>query len=153
MNRFIHIAIEEAKKGIEAGHGGPFGAVIVRDGEIIAQGHNEVIKSNDPTAHAEMMAIRKASQKLQDFSLKGCILYVTSEPCPMCFSAIHWAHIDRVVYCNTKADAAAIGFDDAFISEIILGRIPDPILFEYEPNNACKALYQKWYEDPKKVLY
>ncbi|RRS30126.1 MAG: cytosine deaminase [Epsilonproteobacteria bacterium (ex Lamellibrachia satsuma)] len=153
MNSFMKTAIDEAKKGIEAGHGGPFGAVIVYNGKIIAQGHNEVVKNNDPTAHAEMIVIRKAAQKLQNFLLKGCTLYVTGEPCPMCFSAIHWAHMDRVVYCNTKADAAAIGFDDAFITEIILGKSPDPILFERHSDDTCKILFLRWFEDPKKVLY
>ncbi len=147
------LAFGEAKKGIEAGHGGPFGCVIVKDGEVIARGHNEVARTNDPTAHAEIVTIRRASQKLESFSLAGCILYVTGEPCPMCFSAIHWARIDKVVYCNTKADAAAIGFDDAFITEIILGEKPDPIPFVHRPDDACRALFRQWYDDPEKVPY
>ncbi len=146
-------AWEEAKKGIEAGDGGPFGAVIVKEGKVIARGHNEVVKSNDPTAHAEIMAIRRASAILKDFSLKGCTLYVTGEPCPMCFSAIHWAHIDTVYYCNTKKDAAAIGFDDQFISEIILGKKKDPISFVHTPNEACHILFTQWYEDPDRTDY
>ena len=146
-------AWQEAKIGIEAGDGGPFGAVIVKEGEIIAKAHNEVIKHYDPTAHAEMVAIRKASQRLQNFSLEGCELYVTGEPCPMCFSAIHWAHIDRVYYCNTKADAADIGFDDSLINEIILENTPDPITFEHKPDEACKRLLRQWYDDPGKILY
>ena len=146
-------AWEEAKKGIEAGDGGPFGAVIVKEGKVIARGHNEVVKSNDPTAHAEIMAIRQASAILKDFSLKGCTLYVTGEPCPMCFSAIHWAHIDKVYYCNTKKDAAAIGFDDQFISEIILGKKKDPISFVHTPNEACHILFTQWYEDPDRTDY
>jgi len=153
MDQYMQAAIEEAKRGIEAGDGGPFGAVIVKEGIIIARGHNEVVKQNDPTAHAEMVAIRKASQKLQRFSLKGCELYVTGEPCPMCFSAIHWAHIDRVYYCNTKADAAEIGFDDSRITEIILGRAPDPIPFIHKPDDACHALFLQWYDDPDKIPY
>ena len=89
MNKFMEEAFREAQKGIAAGDGGPFGAVIVKDGEIIARGHNEVVKTNDPTSHAEMSAIRNASSRLQNFKLEGCTLYVTGEPCPMCFSAIH----------------------------------------------------------------
>jgi len=146
-------AFSEAEKGIAAGDGGPFGAVIVKEGKIIARGHNEVIKSNDPTAHAEMVAIRKASSYLQSFILEGCTLYVTGEPCPMCFSAIHWAHIDKVYYCNTKKDAAEIGFDDAFITEIIEGKKRDPISFVHMPNTACKILFSQWYDDPDKIPY
>lgn len=149
----MQAAWEEAKRGIEAGDGGPFGAVIVKDGEIIARGHNEVIKTNDPTAHAEMVVIRRASDKLQNFSLEGCELYTTGEPCPMCFSAIHWAHLDRVVYCNTKADAAAIGFDDTLITEIILEKVPDPITFKHKPDDSCKKLFRQWYDDPDRVPY
>ena len=153
MDRWMQTAWEEAKKGIEAGDGGPFGAVVVKEGEIIASGHNEVVKTNDPTAHAEMVAIRKATAALQNFSLKGCDLYVTGEPCPMCFSAIHWAHLDRVYYCNTKADAAKIGFDDSLITEIILGKVSDPIPFKHKPDNSCKKLFRQWYDDPDKVPY
>jgi guanine deaminase len=149
----MQAAWQEAKKGIEAGHGGPFGAVIVKEGEIIASGHNEVIKTNDPTAHAEMVVIRRASRALGRFSLEDCELYVTGEPCPMCFSAIHWAHLDRIYYCNTKADAAAIGFDDAFITEIIEGKRPDPITFEHRPDDACHTLFKQWYDNPDKVPY
>ncbi|SFV69345.1 Guanine deaminase [hydrothermal vent metagenome] len=153
MDHFMHAAMEEAKKGIKAGDGGPFGAVIVKEGKIIAAAHNEVIKSNDPTAHAEIMAIRKASSTLRRFSLEGCTLYVTGEPCPMCFSAIHWAHIDKVYYCNTKADAAKIGFDDSLITQIILGKQKDPISFIHTPNQLCQALFTQWYEAPDKVPY
>ena len=146
-------AFAEAKKGIENGDGGPFGAVLVKDGKIIARGHNEVIKHNDPTAHAEMVTIRKASSQLENFSLEGTTLYVTGEPCPMCFSAIHWAHIEKVYYCNTKMDAAEIGFDDAFITEIIEGKKEDPVSFTHLPDEACKTLFKAWYDDPKKMPY
>ena len=149
----MQAAWEEAKRGIEAKDGGPFGAVIVKEGEIIARGHNEVIKTNDPTAHAEIVAIRRATAKLQNFSLEGCELYVTGEPCPMCFSAIHWAHLDRVYYCNTKSDAAAIGFDDTLITEIILEKVPDPITFKHKPDDLCKKLFRQWYDDPDRVPY
>ncbi|OQX50426.1 MAG: tRNA-specific adenosine deaminase [Epsilonproteobacteria bacterium 4484_20] len=153
MTGFMQEAFAEAQKGIEAGDGGPFGAVIVKNGRIIARGHNEVVKSNDPTAHAEMIAIRNASAKLGSFRLEGCTLYVTGEPCPMCFSAIHWAHIEKVCYCNTKEDAAKIGFDDAFITEIIEGRREDPVSFIHMPDRACKRLFSQWYDDPEKIPY
>jgi len=153
MTHFMYEAFKEAKKGIEAGHGGPFGAVLVKEGKIIARGHNEVIKSNDPTAHAEMVTIRKASQILNNFSLTGCTLYVTGEPCPMCFSAIHWAHIEKVYYCNTKQEAEKIGFDDTFISEIIEGKREDPISFIHTPHPLCKTLFLEWYDNPDKIPY
>ena len=153
MNLFMQAAYKEAEKGMLVGDGGPFGAVIIKDGEIIARGHNEVVKHNDPTAHAEMVVIRKASALLQTFDLTGCVLYVTGEPCPMCFSAIHWAHIDTVYYCNTKEDAAEIGFDDTYITEIILGKVEDPVSFVHLPNKQCKQLFRQWYDTPDKIPY
>jgi guanine deaminase len=151
--KYLQIAIEEARKGVEAGHGGPFGAVIVHQDEIIATAHNEVVLRNDPTAHAEILAIREAGKRLERFHLRGCILYCTGEPCPMCFSAIHWAHLNRVIYCNTKQDAAAIGFDDALITEIIRGERPDPIPFLHRPVPSCTHLLKRWEEKEDKVLY
>ena len=149
----MQAALEEAQKGIEKGEGGPFGAVIVKDGKIIARGHNEVVGSNDPTAHAEMVAIRKASALLKSFKLEGCELYATGEPCPMCFSAIQWAHIDKVYYCNTKADAAKIGFDDTFITQIIRGEVDNPIPFIHTPHTVCGELLTQWFEKPDKIPY
>ena len=112
MNKFMEMAIEEAKLGIVEGHGGPFGCVIVKDGVVVGKGHNEVIKNNDPTCHGEMMAIHDACKNLKTFNLKGCELYTTGEPCPMCFSAILWANIDKVYYgCNIN-DTENIGFRD-----------------------------------------
>ncbi|WP_456404193.1 nucleoside deaminase [Hydrogenimonas sp.] len=149
----MKIARREAEKGIEAGDGGPFGAVIVKDGKVIARGHNMVVKTNDPTAHAEIVAIRRASKKLGSFHLEGCILYVTGEPCPMCFAAIHWARIENVVYCNTKEEAAAIGFDDSLIDEIVKGKREDPVSFVHLPSKECRDLFRRWYENPQRVLY
>ena len=150
---YLRLAIEEARKGVEANHGGPFGAVIVHEGEIIAAAHNEVLLRNDPTAHAEILAIRIAGEKLGRFHLEDCELYCTGEPCPMCFSAIHWAHLDLVVYCNTKAEAAAIGFDDAFITEIIRGNRPDPIPFAKQEIPGCKSILKLWDEKEDKIPY
>ena len=112
MNRYMKSAIREAYRGIESGHGGPFGAVIVKDGRIVAKGHNEVLKNRDATCHGEVMAIRRASKKLGTHNLKGCELYTTAEPCPMCLGAIMWANIDKVYFgCNIN-DTDKIGFRD-----------------------------------------
>ena len=110
MRRAIACSCENIKLG-----GGPFGAVIVKDGKIIAEGANKVTINNDPTAHAEVMAIRNAAKNLNDFNLSGCEIYTSCEPCPMCLSAIYWARIDKIWYANTKTDAKNIGFDDSFI--------------------------------------
>jgi len=112
-------AIELSLTNMLAGRGGPFGAVIVKDGQIIARGFNQVTSTNDPTCHAEVDAIRKACQALGSHQLDGCDLYTSCEPCPMCLGAIYWARPARVFYANTKADAAAIGFDDQFIYDEI----------------------------------
>jgi guanine deaminase len=112
---FMQQAIALATESVESGRGGPFGAVIVRDGEVIATGSNLVTANNDPTAHAEVVAIRNACAKLGDFVLKGCEIYTSCEPCPMCLAAIYWARLDGIYYGSTAADAAEAGFDDAFL--------------------------------------
>lgn len=113
---FLRQAIHLAEASVRNG-GGPFGAVIVKDGEIVGRGHNRVTLDNDPTAHAEVQAIRDACQHLGTFSLEGCTLYVNCEPCPMCMAACYWAHLDEVIYAADAADAAKIGFDDVLIRE------------------------------------
>jgi tRNA(Arg) A34 adenosine deaminase TadA len=113
--RFMRIAIELSEQNVKGVAGGPFGAVIVKDGQIIAKSANKVVQQNDPTAHAEVSAIRLACQELGTYNLEGCVIYTSCEPCPMCLGAIYWAHIDKIYYGNTKADAADIGFDDHFI--------------------------------------
>ncbi len=112
---FMQQAIELATENALSGRGGPFGAVIVRNGEVIATGANQVTTTNDPTAHAEVVVIRAACAKLASFSLKGCEIYTSCEPCPMCLAAVYWARLDAIFYGNTAADAAAAGFDDAFL--------------------------------------
>ena len=114
---FMREAIRLSITNMQAGHGGPFGAVVVKDGQIIARGFNQVTSTHDPTCHAEVDAIRKACRALGTFQLDGCDLYTSCEPCPMCLGAIYWARPRLVFYGNTKADAAAIGFDDQFIYE------------------------------------
>ncbi len=113
---FLRQAIQLAEASLRSG-GGPFGAVIVKDGEIVGRGHNRVTLDNDPTAHAEVQAIRDACQHLATFSLEGCTLYVNCEPCPMCMAACYWAHLDKVVYAADASDAAKIGFDDVLVRE------------------------------------
>ena len=114
-NKYMQLAIDLAKENVKKGFGGPFGAVIVKDGEVIAQAANSVTSTNDPTAHAEVNAIRQACKKLNTFNLSGCEIYASCEPCPMCLSAIYWARIDKVYVAATKKDAAEAGFDDEFI--------------------------------------
>ena len=111
MARAIQLSIEN----VQSGRGGPFGAVIVKDGQIIAEGANRVTSTNDPTAHAEILAIRQACEKLGAFELKDCELYTSCEPCPMCLGAIYWARLERIYFANTAHDAEKIGFDDSFI--------------------------------------
>ena len=113
MNKWMKIAYNEATQGMLNGDGGPFGAVIVKDNKIIASAHNQVLKTKDPTAHAEINAIREASKKLNNFNLSGATLYTTCQPCPMCLGAIFWARIDTVYYGATKEDAQKGGFDDS----------------------------------------
>src|SRR6202140_4752318 len=111
MRRAIALSLDM----VRSGKGGPFGAVVVRDGKIIAEGFNQVTSSNDPTAHAEVVAIRLACQALEKFDLTGCEIYTSCEPCPMCLSAIYWARLDRIYFANGRADAAAVGFRDDFL--------------------------------------
>src|ERR1700739_611172 len=144
MARAIELSIEN----VRSGKGGPFAAVVVRDGAIIAEGVNQVTSTNDPTAHAEVMAIREACRKLADFELKDCELYTTCEPCPMCLGAIYWARPLRVYFGNTAQDAARIGFDDAFIYDELRQpldrrRIPMIPLMRDEAQQAFHAWQQK----------
>jgi len=141
---FMEAAIELSKESIANG-GGPFGAVVVRNNRIIAKGSNRVTQSSDPTAHAEVVAIREACKQLQDFQLPDCVLYTSCEPCPMCLGAIYWARPKLIFFANTKADAAAIGFDDAFIYEEIQTAPKErfiPML--HVENEAAKKVFQSW---------
>ncbi|WP_074714925.1 nucleoside deaminase [Ruminococcus flavefaciens] len=117
MDKFMKIAIDEARTGITAGHGGPFGCVIVRDGKVVGRGHNEVIKQNDPTCHGEVTAIRDACKNLGTYDLSGCELYTTAEPCPMCRGAIMWSNIRKVYFGCNIADTDSIGFRDKVFYE------------------------------------
>lgn len=116
---YMKAAVELSRQGMDQGNGGPFGAVVVKAGKIIGKGYNRVLSDHDPTAHAEIVAIREACNHLQAFQLQGCEIYASCEPCPMCLSAIYWAGVDKIYYANTRDDAKEIGFADAFIYEEI----------------------------------
>ncbi len=152
--RLMRAAVDEALAGLAGGDGGPFGAVVVRDGVVIARGHNQVVGNADPTAHAEVQAIRAACRQLGTFDLSGCEIYATCEPCPMCFAAIHWARLDRVVYGATRADAAAVGFDDAAIYDVLAGsREPAFTVLPSVEADACRTLMEKWHADEGRIPY
>ncbi len=112
---FMRAAVELARTGVDSNEGGPFGAIIVNDGQIVGQGYNQVLSTKDPTAHAEIVAIRAAADRLGSFHLTNCVLYTTCEPCPMCLAASYWARVETIIYALTRADAAAMGFSDAWI--------------------------------------
>lgn len=117
--KFMRMAIQLSEQNVEQRLGGPFGAVIVKDGMVVARSANRVVPQKDPTAHAEIAVIRLACKELDTHNLEGCVIYTSCEPCPMCLGAIYWAHLDHIYYANTKADAAAIGFDDQLIYDEI----------------------------------
>lgn len=147
-------AIDLSRQNVESGSGGPFGAVIVKDGKIIGEGFNEVTSANDPTAHAEVVAIRKACQSLSHFDLKGSVIYSSCEPCPMCLSAIYWARIDKIYFANTKKDAAKILFDDDFIYK----EIPKPhsdrsIPMHQIMRDEALTVFEIWHAKVDKIHY
>ena len=147
-------AIDLSLTSVRSGKGGPFGAVIVKDGKVIAKAHNQVTTTNDPTAHAEIVAIREACKVLGDFQLTGCELYTSCEPCPMCLGAIYWARLDKVYYANTKSDAADIDFDDKFIYDELdtpIGERKMPMI-QMMREDALVA-FQEWLEKVDKVEY
>ena len=143
-----------ADKGMRSGEGGPFGAVVVKNGEIIGRGWNRVLVSNDPTAHAEINAIREACSKLNSFQLDGCEIYTTCEPCPMCLGAIYWARPEKVFFASNRLDAAAIGFDDQFIYyEINIPFENRSIPLIQEDCEAAKKLFNDWTSMDNKSMY
>ena len=151
---FMRAAIRLSFQMMRRGAGGPFGAVVVKGGKIIGRGWNQVTSGNDPTAHAEIVAIRAACKRLKTFHLDGCELYTSCEPCPMCLSAIYWAHIDKIYYGNTRRDAAKIAFDDALIYREValpIGRRRLPMKQLLRPE-ALKA-FAEWQRKPDKVVY
>lgn len=150
MKRAIELAIEN----VRAGRGGPFAAVVVRDGKIIAEGSNLVTSTNDPTAHAEVVAIRAACVALNDFQLTGCDFYTSCEPCPMCMGALYWARPARIFYAGTAQDAAAVGFDDSFIYQELRASIGERKIQMTQLMRAeAQAAFRTWAEKPDKIKY
>lgn len=153
MNKYMEIANENAKKGIEKKQGGPFGAVIVdKEGNIISNGNNKVLLNNDPTAHAEIVAIRNACEKLGTYDLNGCVLYTSCEPCPMCLSAAIWANIKKIYYGCTKEDANSIGFRDDIIYEFLKGENKSLVDLENIDRDECIKVFEK-YNKENGVIY
>lgn len=151
---FMRTAIALALQGMRTGQGGPFGAVIVKNGEIIATGCNQVTSTHDPTAHAEVVAIRNACKVLRTWQLNGCELYTSCEPCPMCLGAIYWARPDRVFYASTKADAAAIDFDDQFIyDELAVPMAKRQIPMMQLLRDEALVAFQEWAAKVDRVSY
>ncbi|MEI6753793.1 MAG: nucleoside deaminase [Paludibacter sp.] len=152
-DKFMRKAIALSVANINNG-GGPFGAVIVKDGKIVSTGVNCVTANNDPTAHAEVNAIRKAAKKLGTFDLAGCEIYTSCEPCPMCLGAVYWAHLDKMYYGNTKTDAKNIGFDDSFIYDEIELKLSERRLKSIQklPEEAIKA-FEAWANSSDKIEY
>jgi guanine deaminase len=153
-NPFMARAIQLSIENVDSGRGGPFGAVIVKDSNIIAEGTNQVTLTNDPTAHAELLAIREACKKLRVFALEGCEIYASCEPCPMCLGAIYWARLSRVYFANAEADASRIGFDDSLIYRALtqpqsLRKIPMIQIMSEE----ALAAFQAWENKPDKIKY
>src|SRR6201981_3939371 len=153
-NAFMTRAIQLSIEAVQSGRGGPFGAVIVNQGKIVAEAANQVTSTNDPTAHAEVLAIRRACEVLGCFELKDCELYTSCEPCPMCLGAIYWARVDRVYYGSVAADAAQAGFDDSFIYR----EIEQPFSARKIPmaqmmREQALAGFRAWLEKPNKIPY
>ncbi|HEY4110372.1 nucleoside deaminase [Puia sp.] len=152
--QFLRQAIDLAREGVEGGKGGPFGCVIVKDGVVVGKGCNGVTSTNDPTAHAEVVAIRNACRRLGDYQLTDCDVYTSCEPCPMCLGALYWARPRRVIYAATRHEAAEAGFDDAFIyREIGLEGGERKIPFVHQPVEAATELFGLWRVMGDKKLY
>ena len=151
---WLEHAIALSRQHMQANDGGPFGAVIVRNDQLIAEGYNCVTSSFDPTAHAEIVAIRRACEKLQSFDLSGCVLYSSCEPCPMCLGATYWSRVDALYFANTRHDAAAINFDDALIyRELQLDPHARKLPTFHRPHPNAKAVFDEWMNKSDKIRY
>ncbi len=153
-NPFMARAIQLSLENVTSGRGGPFGAIVVKDGAIVAEATNQVTASNDPTAHAEILAIRHACQRLGTFDLDGCEIYSSCEPCPMCLGAIYWARLSRVYFANSDSDASRAGFDDSFIYR----ELAQPIAQRKIPmiqmmREEALAAFRAWEKNPNKIDY
>ena len=150
MREAIRLSIQMMRRG----KGGPFGAVVVRNGKVVGRGSNQVTSTNDPTAHAEILAIREACKRLKTFQLDDCELYTSCEPCPMCLSAIYWARLGRVFYANTRQDAARIDFDDEFIyREVALPIGKRTLKMKQLLHDEALAAFAEWQQKPDRILY
>jgi tRNA(Arg) A34 adenosine deaminase TadA len=152
----VHLAraVALSREHMHAGAGGPFGSIVVRDGAVIGEGWNQVTSTNDPTAHAEVVAIRRACQAIASFSLEGATLYASCEPCPMCLASAYWARVSRIVFANTREEAAAIGFDD----QLLYDEIPKPLEQRlvptiHAPHEDAKAVFAAWLRKADKIAY
>ncbi len=150
----MHEAVRLSRRHMDLGHGGPFGCVVVKEGQIVGRGWNSVLIQNDPTAHAEVMAIRDACTRLQTYQLTGCDIFTSCEPCPMCMGAIYWSRPDRVFYANTRQDAADCGFDDSFIYEELKLPVSDRTIpmMEMDKREAIQV-FREWMEKPDREQY
>jgi tRNA(Arg) A34 adenosine deaminase TadA len=155
MNEFMDVAIDLSDDNFEKNYGGPFGACIVKDNKIIGKGINRVIKNNDPTAHAEVEAIREACKTINSYDLSGCELYTSCYPCPMCLSAIIWSNIKKVYYANTKEDARDIGFRDDYIYDFIKKGMSDKNILDLQELNREEAIkvFEEYKKDKEKIEY
>ena len=157
QTKFMQRVLELSQQGMQSGHGGPFGCVIVKDGIVVGEAHNEVLSNNDPTAHAELLAVRRASASLETFNLRGCELYTNGAPCCMCMSSMLWARVDRVYYVLSMDDSRAIGLgDEPFYEE--LARPLDqrqiiPMIQEPELRDEARAVYEFWVKKPDKIQF
>jgi guanine deaminase len=153
-NSFMARAIQLSIENVRSGRGGPFGTVVVKDGAIISEATNQVTATNDPTAHAEVLAIRNACKKLGVFDLQGCEIYTSCEPCPMCLGAIYWARLTRVYFANTAADASKVGFDDSAIyREIAQPHAKRQIPMIQMMRKDALAAFREWQDKPNKIGY
>lgn len=152
--KLMREAIKEAESNLLTDEGGPFGAIVVKEGKIVGKGHNRVLKNNDPTCHAEVEAIREACRNLGTYDLTGCELYASSYPCPMCLGAIIWANIKKVYYANSAEDAGVIGFRDDYIYDFIEGKCQDKLVLEFDQLGREEAIETfKRYQSANKTIY
>lgn len=152
--KFMRRAIELARRGVDENLGGPFGCVVVKDGEVVGEGSNQVTSTNDPTAHAEIVAVRNACRNLNSFQLEGCSVYTSCEPCPMCLGAIYWARPSRIFIAATRDDAAEAGFDDElFYAELEKPNDERELKLESLLREESQAVFRHWIEKPDKVEY
>lgn len=151
---FMRLAIELARENIKSGEGGPFGAVVVKDGIVVGRGANKVVSEHDPTAHAEVVAIRDACQNLNTFQLDGCIIYSSCEPCPMCLGAVYWSRPDKLFFAASREDAARAGFDDAYIyTQLAVGVDKRDIKTETLLGHESNEVFEQWIDSEQKIPY